>query len=168
MQLSRVDFYNSAVQSVRNITDIYCSPLRSIMPGSPRVDLASLIMAVVIQAAGIYLVIVLIGNSNSVVSLLVVPWAMIAVAGLILRLYFIFLILNVIFSWVRPQGVDSWAELSNQIIAPLLRPFHKFVPPMAGLDFSPMALFFLIYLLQNLWRSFAISMDVPLNIIFGI
>ena len=167
LQLSKVDFYNSSVQFICRFTDIYCGLIRKIIPAAGRFDVASIFMALVIQFASIYIIFTIF--STSVPSILQIAlWSLLVLAGLALRIYFIALILMVIFSWVRPQGSQSLMDLSNQLIRPLLAPFHKFIPPMGGLDFSPMALFFLIYLLQSAWRSYAISMEVPLRIIFAV
>lgn len=169
MQLSQVDFYNNTVVMIRRITDIYCSPLRALLPTTTPYDLASLVMAFVMQILGIYLIYFVFAGTSQMPSIgTIVLWSLVALVGLTLRVYFILLILNVVFSWVRPGGTESLADFSNQIIAPLLKPFHRLVPPMAGLDFSPMALFFLIYLLQSVWRSLSIYMGVPLAIIIGV
>ena len=172
MQLSGANFYNKMVRFVCNASDIYCAPLRSLLSKSKlfynsRFDAASLIMAFLLEFLGFYLI-----STLEYVELpgmpIVASWSALIVIGLILRIYFFCLLLMVIFSWVRPQGSEALAEVSQQLVAPLLVPFHKFIPPMGGLDFSPMALFFLIYLLQALWQSFSIGMRVPLNIVFGV
>ena len=167
LQLNKVDFYNPSVQFVCRFTDIYCGLIRKIIPTAGRFDIASIFMALAIQFASIYIIFTIF--STSVPSIVQIAlWSLLVLAGLALRIYFIALILMVIFSWVRPQGSQSLMDLSNQLIRPLLAPFHKFIPSMGGLDFSPMALFFLIYLLQSAWRSYAISMEVPLRIIFAV
>ncbi len=167
LQLSKVDFYNSSVQFVCRFTDIYCGLIRKIIPVAGRFDIASIFMALAIQFASIYIIFTIFSTSVPAI-VQIALWSLLVLGGLALRIYFIALILMVIFSWVRPQGSQSLMDLSNQLIRPLLAPFHKFIPPMGGLDFSPMALFFLIYLLQSAWRSYAISMEVPLRIIFAV
>ncbi len=168
MQMTRVNFYNKLVQITCTITDVYCSPLRKILPYNQYVDFAAILMAVVMQLLGIYLVYFLFAAAQIPNFSTVISWALLIVVGLSLRIYFMTLLLSVVFSWVRPAGARPAAELANQLIEPFLRPLHRLVPPMAGLDFTPMALFFLVYLLQSVWRGLAISMEVPLGIIFGV
>lgn len=167
MQITRVNFYNKVVQVICRITDVYCSPLRKVLPYNQYVDSAGIIMAIVMQLLGISLIYFLFASQLPSMTIMI-SWAALIVIGLLLRIYFMVLLLSVIFSWVRPQGAKPFAELANQLVEPLLRPFHKLVPPMAGMDFSPMALFFLVYLLQSLWRSVAVSMEIPLAIVFGV
>ncbi len=167
LQLTKVDFYNPSVQFVCRFTDIYCGLIRKIIPATGRFDIASIFMAFTIQFISIYIIFTIFSSSMPAITQIAI-WSLLVLAGLALRIYFIALILMVIFSWVRPQGSQALMDLSNQLIRPLLAPFHKFIPPLGGLDFSPMALFFLIYLLQSAWRSYAISMEVPLRIIFAV
>lgn len=167
MQLSRINFYNPIVQFVCRFTDIYCVLPRKSFPSSSRIDIASLLMAYIIQLLGIYFIYKFF-SPNMPAMFQIAIWSLLVILGLCLRIYFFSLILTVIFSWVRPQGSRYIMEISSQLISPLLAPFHKFIPPLGGLDFSPMALFFLIYLLQSVWKSFAINWGVPLGIIFGV
>ncbi len=167
MQLARVDFFNKVVQVICRITDVYCSPLRKLLPYNQYVDFATIIMAVLMQLLGLYLIYFLYASRLPNIADML-SWSALIVVGLSLRVYFMALLLTVIFSWVRPQGATSFAELSNQLVRPLLKPLHKLIPPMAGLDFSPMVLFFLVYLLQSFWRSIAFSMEIPLKIVFGL
>ncbi len=167
MQLARVNVQNKAVLMICRITDVYCFPLRKILPYYQHADFASFIMAAFMQALGFYLIYLLFSSEVPDIKT-IATWSFVVVIGLFLRIYFMALLLMVIFSWVRPQGASAIAELSNQLVEPLLRPFHKLVPPIAGMDFSPMALFFLVYLLQSVWRSVAAYIEVPLSIVFGV
>lgn len=166
MQLARVNVHNSIVQFVCRVTDVYCQPVRNILPQTGQVDITSLLMTFLIQLLSLVTLADLLASSGPSLYTLVI-WAFLASIGLCLRIYFIALILVVIFSWVRPQGSQAIMELSGQIINPLLKPLHRFIPPVGGLDFSPMILFFFIYMLQNVWRSVAVSMGMPFQLIFG-
>jgi uncharacterized protein YggT (Ycf19 family) len=43
-----------------------------------------------------------------------------------------------VFSWVNPRA--PLAEVFNTMTRPLLRPFRRFIPPVGGVDLSPLAL----------------------------
>lgn len=61
----------------------------------------------------------------------------------------ILIILGVILSYVmeRDHPVRRWVD---SIVEPLLMPFRRVVPPVAGLDFSPLVLIILIQLIANI------------------
>ena len=61
----------------------------------------------------------------------------------------ILVIISVILSYVMDpyHPVRRWVD---SIVQPLLAPIRRVVPPVAGLDFSPLVLIILIQLLANL------------------
>jgi YggT family protein len=64
---------------------------------------------------------------------------------------------SAIFSWVNPYA--PLAAVFNAVSQPLLRPLQRFIPPLGGIDLSPLALLLLLQiglmLLERL-RLFAI------------
>lgn len=78
--------------------------------------------------------------------------------------WWIFLIM-IIMSWLinfniintRNQFVDSVWRVINQITEPILRPIRRIVPPVGGLDLSPIIVFVIIFFLQNWIASIAVG-----------
>ena len=76
--------------------------------------------------------------------------------------WWIFLIM-IIMSWLisfnvintRNQFVNSVWRILNQITEPILRPIRRVVPPVGGLDLSPLIVFVIIFFLQNVISNFA-------------
>jgi len=77
--------------------------------------------------------------------------------------WWIFLIM-IIMSWLinfnvintRNQFVATVWRVVNQITDPILRPIRKIVPPLGGLDLSPIIVFVIIFFLQSF-----IANDLP-------
>lgn len=69
-------------------------------------------------------------------------------------LFDILIIAYVILSWVRVSPYDpTWGPIVrfvNQAAEPFLNPIRRLLPPMGGLDFSPMLLLILSSFLQRL------------------
>jgi len=76
--------------------------------------------------------------------------------------WWIFLIM-IIMSWLisfnvintRNQFVASIWRVLNQITEPILKPIRRVIPPMGGLDLSPLIVFVIIFFLQNLIGFYA-------------
>ncbi|HFE66015.1 MAG TPA: YggT family protein [Chloroflexi bacterium] len=67
------------------------------------------------------------------------------IASIINLIYYIFIILllaRVVFSWIRPDPYHpTWGPLMRlvfQITEPILAPVRRILPPMGGLDLSPL------------------------------
>ncbi len=78
--------------------------------------------------------------------------------------WWIFLIM-IIMSWLisfnvintRNQFVNSVWRVLNQITEPILKPIRRVIPPVGGLDLSPLIVFVIIFFLQNLIASLAMG-----------
>lgn len=78
--------------------------------------------------------------------------------------WWIFLIV-IIMSWLisfnvintRNQFVNSVWRVLNQITEPILKPIRRVIPPVGGLDLSPLIVFVIIFFLQNLIASIAVG-----------
>jgi YggT family protein len=61
------------------------------------------------------------------------------------------IIIRALMSWfVAPGSDNAVARLIRRITDPILRPLSEMLPPMGGLDVSPLLAFFAIYLFQQL------------------
>jgi YggT family protein len=77
--------------------------------------------------------------------------------------WWVFLIM-IIMSWLisfnvintRNQFVAGVWGVLNQITEPILRPIRRVIPPMGGLDLSPIIVFVIIFFLQSF-----IANDLP-------
>lgn len=76
----------------------------------------------------------------------------------LLDVFFWIIIAQVVLSWLiafevvntrNPQAANL-IKLIDRITAPVFRPLRKFVPPIAGIDLTPIIVIFAIYLLKNL------------------
>ena len=83
----------------------------------------------------------------------VMPKIIIAFAktlDLVLRLYVWVIIIGAVISWVNPSPYHPVVRVINRLTDPILKPLRAIIPPIGGLDFSPVAAIFIVYLLQVL------------------
>ena len=71
-------------------------------------------------------------------------------------------------SWVAQGGSNPAARLLFQITEPVMAPFRKLVPPMGGLDLSPIFVFLIINVLEVLLRHMAASAGLHPALVMGL
>ncbi len=167
LQLARADFYNPISQFLVKATNPLLLPLRRIIPGYAGLDLASLLLAVVLQLLGIILLVLLLGAALPPVGLLLL-WSVLGVAGLLVNIYFFALIAMIIISWIAPGSQNPAVHLVYQITEPVMAPFRKVLPPMGGIDFSPILLFVLINVVLIALRHLADGVRLPVQLVIGL
>src|ERR1700679_1053994 len=83
--------------------------------------------------------------------------AAIEVIGFVLNLYIWMLVIGAILSWLaifnvinpRNRVVQMVADFIERMTEPLLRPIRRVIPPMGGVDISPLILILIIMFLQR-------------------
>ncbi|MBG6555940.1 YggT family protein [Pseudomonas aeruginosa] len=150
LQLVRADFYNPLSQFIVRATKPLLNPLRRIIPGFGGIDLASLVLAILIQLVLMILILMLMGYGVGGFIMQLLIWSIIAVTSLFLKVFFFALIISVILSWVAPGSYNPGAQLVTQICEPLLMPFRKLLPNLGGLDLSPIFAFLALKLIDML------------------
>lgn len=149
LQLVRADFYNPLSQFILKATQPLLKPLRRVIPGFGGLDLASLILAILVQLLLMVVTLSLMGyNALGFIPQLLV-WSVIGVTSLFLKVFFFALIASVILSWVAQGSHNPGAQLVNQLCEPLLAPFRKWLPNLGGLDISPIFAFIALNLLDR-------------------
>jgi YggT family protein len=141
MQWARVPFRNPLGQFIVAVTDWMVRPVRRLIPGLFGLDMASLFLAWLWQVAyqGIAL-----GFTGVLLAVSPAPTLVVALLALLevakVGLYLVIgaVIVSAVFSWVNPYA--PLAEVFNTLTRPLLRPFRRIIPPVGGVDLSPLAL----------------------------
>lgn len=149
-QLVRAEFYNPVSQFIVKATNPLLAPLRHIIPGISNIDIASLVLALLLQVLTIE-AIFLIQYSQFPPFVAVLVTAVVKLIASVLNIYFWALLIMVILSWVAPYNNHPVTSLINSLLRPILSRIQKIIPPMGGLDFSPMVAMILIYCLKILF-----------------
>lgn len=140
LQANRADFYNPVSQALVKMTAPLLNPLRRLIPPRRNLDLATLLVALVLGTLAAALMIFSAGYVLPGMGTLL-SWAVLGIISYILKIYFWGLLISVIMSWVAPYSGNPALLLIQQILEPVQRLFRKFIPPMGGLDLSPIFIF---------------------------
>jgi YggT family protein len=95
-------------------------------------------------------------------------WSAIGILGLLLKIYFFALLASIILSWISPGGSNPAVYLLYQITEPVMAPVRKLLPPMGGLDFSPILVFIGINVLEIVVRNLAASVGLYPALVMGL
>ncbi len=167
MQLVRADFYNPISQFIVKVTNPLVIPLRRVIPGLGGIDVSSLLLALLLQLAAIVALLLINGLSPPGVFLLL-AWSVLGVLGLLVNIYFFALLAMIILSWVAAGSRHPAIYLLYQITEPVMAPFRKVLPPMGGLDLSPILVFVLINIIQIALRHLAQGMGLHPALVLGL
>lgn len=148
LQLVRADFYNPVSQFIVKATSPLLTPLRRLIPSLGGVDTASLVLMWLVKWVELTLVLLVSGGAFNLLAPL--AWAIPELVGLALDVFLYAILIQVILSWVSPGGYNPVIGLIDRLTAPLLRPAQRLIPPVGGLDLSPMVVMIGLVLLKML------------------
>ena len=158
LQVARADFYNPVSQAVVRVTDPMVRVFRTFIPGYRNLDFAALALAFVVEGIAIYVLFLLYGASMPGIGF-VVTWSVLGVVYFIINIYWYAIIASIIMSFVMlfsgNMNPHPILMLVWQLTDPVMAPFRKIIPPMGGLDFSPIFVFILLrFILSFLDENF--------------
>lgn len=159
LQLVRADFYNPISQFIVKVTNPLVVPARKLIPGYAGLDIASLVLALLLQIIGIAAVFLLRYGALPSLGLLFMG-GVLGVIALLVKIYFFALLAMIILSWVAQGSNHPAIYLLFQITEPVMAPVRKLLPPMGGIDFSPILVFVLINVVQIALQHMAASVGV--------
>jgi YggT family protein len=136
LQWSRADFRNPMAQFVLRVTNPIVLPLRRIVPAIGSLDTATVValLAVSLLATGILVKIACVGSADAGQMLAL---TFLRLIHLLLRTYSLLILVYVILSWVGSGGYNPVAAMLASAVEPVLRPLQRVIPPIGGLDLSP-------------------------------
>ncbi|MCX7672699.1 MAG: YggT family protein [Thiobacillaceae bacterium] len=148
MQWARVPFHNPFAQFIVRVTDFAVRPLRRIVPGLFGLDLASLILFYLAELASVLSVYWLDGYPYLVAGAGVVPgFLLLALASAVrLALYVLMglILVQAVLSWINP--FSPHAPVFYALVRPCLAPLQRIIPPIGGVDLSPLVALILLQL----------------------
>lgn len=148
LQWVRADFYNPLVQALVKLTNPPLIPLRRIVPGLYGLDMAAVVLMLVLKCLELVLVLGMLDLSVTLPGLFVMAFA--ELLDLLLLVLFWTIIIRVVMSWLNPDPRQPVVMLLIQLTEPILKPARNLIPPISGLDLSPIAILIMLQLTRLL------------------
>lgn len=148
LQWARADFYNPVSQFVVKVTTPVLRPLRKMIPGHAGMDLAALTLAWLVKSLELAIVtLILLPETNPLGAL---AWAIPELVGLAINIFIFTVFIRVVLSWINPDPYNPVAGLLDSLTEPVMRPARRLLPPVGGLDLSPVLVMVVLVLLKML------------------
>jgi YggT family protein len=140
LQWARAAPRNAISDFVNALTNFMVKPARRIIPGLWGLDLATLLLAWLVQFVALVLVLQLAAGDIALASGsqlgAIAVMALVRIVRLILYIIIGVVIVQAVLSWVNPYS--PVAVVLNALTRPLLRPFQRRIPPVGNVDLSPL------------------------------
>ena len=141
-QWLRVPFRNVLGEFIIAGTNWIVVPARRVIPSLAGLDLASLLLAWLLQGlllCALYLIAGIdFSSAPGIGAGVLAALALIDVVRFIIYIFVFGLIVQAVLSWVNPNS--PVAPLFDALTRPFLRPIRRFVPPLGNVDLSPLVL----------------------------
>ncbi len=166
LQLARADYYNPYSQAINKITSPLLIPLRRVIPGLFGIDIASIVLALLVQVIVGELIIFIITQSYFNPLNLVI-WGALGILNITIYIGFALILILVVSSFVAPFSQNPALALVRQLTDPILSPIRNIIPAVGGLDFSVFFLGMGMVILQKVIYAVAVSLSLNPVLILG-
>ena len=160
-QLCGVSGYNPISMALRRITNVVVLPLSRLLPSGNRFSPGALLALILIQMAFIALMLGLVGQLDAFNVLQALIWSALGAAGLLVSVIFYSVIAMIVVSFLAPQSSHPAVEFIWELTEPVMAPLRQVLPPMGGLDFSPIILFIALNVIRVSLGHMAVAMGMP-------
>jgi YggT family protein len=130
----RVDYFNPVSQTIIKLTQPIIGPLRRSIPNYKHIELASLLVLLLLEALKFMLIGMIVAGLPNPLGLFVLAVAD-SLKSLV-NIFFYAIIVQAIMSWIS-SGHSPITHVIHTITAPVMRPFQRLIPPLGGMDISP-------------------------------
>jgi YggT family protein len=159
LQWARADFYNPLSQFLVKITNPLLRPLRQVIPRYKGIDFGSLALILALQAIGLLVILLLADVPFSFSNILV--WSLAKILILTLNLWLVLIIVQAIMSWINPRTYNPALALVHSLTEPVLAPARRIIPPISGIDLSPLLVLIVLQIIKMIVADLATWIAAP-------
>ncbi len=149
LQQVHADFYNPVSQFIVTVTNPPLLPLRRVIPGWGGIDTASILLMLILQSIALTLLLLIRGIDLG--PLVIITLALAELISTAFNIFIFAIIIQVVLSWVNPAGhYNPVGVILHSITEPMLRPARRLLPPISGIDLSPLVALLVLQVLKML------------------
>ena len=164
-QLCGVSPYNPISTGIRKVTDPIVAPINRLIPAGKRLNLGAIAALILCQTAYIAVMLWILNRFDAFNVVQALIWGALGAAGLLINIIFYSVLAIIVVSFLAPQSNHPAVEFLWQLTEPVMAPLRSVIPPMGGLDFSPILLFIGINVIRVSLANMAVAVGMPTFVI---
>lgn len=146
LQWGRISTLNPLSHFLLTVTNPVIKPLQRFFPKRSKIEWATLVTLILLQMITLALISWLSADIVPNIAALIVL-SIASLLKLLINIFFYAIIIMIILSWVNPTLQNPLTNILFYLTEPLMRPARRFIPPIGGFDFSPIAVIIVLQLL---------------------
>lgn len=150
LRFARADFFNPISQFVWQVTQPPVGLMSRAIPNWGRLDIAAALFVLVLCFLNIQIDLWLYSSEVRINPLMPFFWAPLKAVVLLCNLYFFTILVQVLVSWLSPGTHSPATAVLWTLNEPLLRPVRQYIPPIGGLDISPLVVIIALQVFSRL------------------
>lgn len=155
LQAVHASFYNPFSEGVVRFTNPVLEPIRKVLRPYRNLDFAAFVMAWVMHMLAAAFAVF--AAELPLQAFAIVTDGLRATLSLVVGIFMVAIFVSIIMSWIAPQVYSPAAIIARELAEPLLAPARRILPPLGGIDLSPMITIVVLMLIQN----YAINAVLP-------
>ena len=164
-QLCGVSPYNPISVGIRKITNPIVAPINRLIPAGKRLNIGAIVALILCQTAYIAVMLWILSRFDTFNIVPALIWSVLGAAGLLINIIFYSVLAIIVVSFLAPQSNHPAVEFLWQLTEPVMAPLRSIIPPMGGLDFSPILLFIGINVIRVSLANMAVAVGMPTFVI---
>jgi len=164
-QLCGVSPFNPISIGIRKATDPIIAPINRLIPTGKRLNVGAIVALVLCQTAYIAVMLWIMSRFGAFNIVQALIWSALGAAGLLINIIFYSVLAIIVVSFLAPQSGHPAVEFLWQLTEPVMAPLRSIIPPMGGLDFSPILLFIGINVIRVSLANMAVAVGMPAFVI---
>lgn len=136
LQLVRANFFNPICQFIVKVSNPVLVPMRRVLPNWRNLDVPATVFMVVLKCVELTIILTIVGARLSAPA--IVALALVRLIDFAILTLLVVIFIKILISWIAPYSDSPINPLLYQLSAPLLEPARRAMPPISGMDLSPM------------------------------
>jgi YggT family protein len=143
LALVHADYYHPITQFVIKLTNPIVKPLKRILPDIRGFEISTLLVMLIVSALKFFIIIMASFGVPNIIGLFILAFA--ELLNLFFQTLTIVVILQALISWINPHS--PLYPMLYKMTSPLMRPIQRMIPPISGIDISPIFVVIIFQLL---------------------
>lgn len=142
LPLVQADFRNPVAQGILRFTAPLIVPLRRFVPSLGRMDSATVLVTYALEFVVVFVLFKIASQPTSPLVVAIVALKQLVIFSL--HLFSIAIFVRVVISWLGQHSYNPLIAIASALADPVVAPFRRLIPPLGGIDFSPMVTLILL------------------------